>query len=143
VRSRETLIEESDMADPTLHPWTSVEIGDQDLFIPVVPSLVVYTWYVDDEPESTVTHIWQDPGTGIVHHEHVLVAPISFEEAVAKAQEEAPKRNVEKIHVKHARVAKAPPAPATAKAKAAAARKAPAKAKAKAPPKAAGRGRRR
>ena len=88
---------------PTLHPWTSVEIGDQDLFIPVVPSLVVYTWYVDDEPESTITHIWRDDATGIVHHEHVLVAPLSFEEAVALAQEEAPKRNIDKIHVKHAR----------------------------------------
>jgi hypothetical protein len=88
---------------PTLHPWSSVEIGDQDIFTPVLPSLVVYTWYVDDQPESTVTHIWRDEGTGIVHHEYLLLAPVTFEEAVAVAQAEAPKRNVERIHVKHAR----------------------------------------
>jgi hypothetical protein len=87
----------------TLHPWTSVEIGDQDLFTPTLPSQVVYTWYDDAEPESTVMHIWRDAGTGIIHHEHVLVAPLTFEEAVSRAQEEAVKRNVERIHVKHAR----------------------------------------
>ena len=40
---------------PTLLPWTSVAIGDLDVFAPALPSLVVYTWYVDGEPESTVT----------------------------------------------------------------------------------------
>ena len=88
---------------PTLLPWTSVEIGDVDAFLPSLPSLVVYTWYVDDEPESTVTYFWRDPDTGLVHHELVLLAPVGFDEAVTRAREEAPKRSVERIHVKHAR----------------------------------------
>ena len=88
---------------PTLLPWTTVEIGDVDVFSPALPSLVVYTWYVDDEPESTVTFFWRDEDTGMVRHELVLVAPLTFEAAVTRAQEEAPKRSVEKIHVKHAR----------------------------------------
>ena len=33
---------------PTLMPWTTVEIGDVEIFSPSLPSLVVYTWYVDD-----------------------------------------------------------------------------------------------
>jgi len=85
-------------------PWTTVEIGDLDVFAPALPSLVVYTWYVGDEPESTVTYIWRDENTGLVHHEIVHVGPATFEAAVARAQEEAPKRGVERIHVKHARV---------------------------------------
>ena len=88
---------------PTLMPWTTVEIGDLDVFAPALPSLVVYTWYVDDEPESTVTYFWRDDPTGIIHYELVFVAPVPFEEAVTRAQEEAPKRSVERIHVKHAR----------------------------------------
>ena len=88
---------------PTLMPWTTVEIGDLDIFAPALPSLVVYTWYVDDEPESTVTYFWRDDPTGMIHYELVLVAPVPFEEAVTRAQEEAPKRSVERIHVKHAR----------------------------------------
>jgi hypothetical protein len=88
---------------PTLMPWTNVEIGDLDVFAPTLPSLVVYTWYVDDEPESTVTHFWRDENTGAVHHELVHVGPFAFDVAVARAQEEAPKRSVERIHVKHAR----------------------------------------
>ena len=36
---------------PALMPWTTVEIGDVDIFSPSLPSLFVYTWYVDDEPE--------------------------------------------------------------------------------------------
>ena len=39
----------------------------------------------------------------MIHYELVLVAPVTFEEAVTRAQEEAPKRSVERIHVKHAR----------------------------------------
>jgi len=39
----------------------------------------------------------------MIHYELVLVAPVLFEEAVTRAQEEAPKRSVERIHVKHAR----------------------------------------
>lgn len=88
---------------PTLMPWTTVEIGDLDVFAPALPSLVVYTWYVDDEPESTVTYFWRDDPTGMIHYELVFVAPVPFEEAVTRAQEEAPKRSVERIHVKHAR----------------------------------------
>jgi hypothetical protein len=88
---------------PTLMPWTTVEIGDLDVFTPALPSLVVYTWYVDDEPESTVTYFWRDDTTGMIHQELVLVAPVPFEEAVTRAREEAPKRSVERIHVKHAR----------------------------------------
>jgi len=90
---------------PTLMPWNTVEIGDLDIFAPTLPSLVVYTWYVDDEPESTVTFFWQDEDSGVTLHELLLVAPVTFEEAVSHAQEEAPKRKVEKIHVKHARTA--------------------------------------
>jgi hypothetical protein len=84
-------------------PWSTVEIGDVDVFAPALPSLVVYTWYVDDQPESTVTYFWRDENTGLVHHEIVHVGPVTFEAAVARAQEEAPKRGVERIHVKHAR----------------------------------------
>jgi hypothetical protein len=93
---------------PTLMPWTTVEIGDLDVFAPALPSLVVYTWYVDDEPESTVTYFWRDENTGLVHHEIVHVGPATFEAAVARAQEEAPKRGVERIHVKHARSSRKP-----------------------------------
>ena len=93
---------------PTLMPWTIVEIGDLDVFSPTLPSLVVYTWYVEDEPESTVTHFWRDDDTGAVHHELVFVAPVPFAEAVTRAEEEAPKRSVERIHVKHARTSNKP-----------------------------------
>jgi hypothetical protein len=115
---------------PTLIPWTTVEIGDLDVFSPTLPSLVVYTWYVDDEPESSVTYFWRDEATGTVHHEHVLVAPLTFEQAVTRAQEEAPKRSVERIHVKHARSSSKPKAKAKRVAKASATpskRRAPAK----------------
>jgi hypothetical protein len=97
---------------PTLIPWTTVEIGDLDVFAPALPSLVVYTWYVDDEPESTVTYFWRDENTGLVQHEIVHVGPVTFEAAVARAQEEAPKRGVERIHVKHARASNKPAAKA-------------------------------
>ena len=60
---------------PTLMPWTTVEIGDVDIFSPALPSLVVYTWYVDDEPESSVVYFWRDENTGIVHHELAFVGP--------------------------------------------------------------------
>ena len=45
---------------PTLLSWTSVGIGDLDVFIPSPPCLVVYTSYADDQPESTVTFFWQE-----------------------------------------------------------------------------------
>jgi len=87
----------------TLMPWTTVEIGDLDIFSPALPSLVVYTWYVDDKPESSITYFWRDENTGVINHELVLVAPVTFEDAVAQAHVEAPKRSVERIHAKHAR----------------------------------------
>ena len=93
---------------PTLMPWTTVEIGDVDIFSPALPSLVVYTWYVDDEPESSVVYFWRDEDTGTVCHELLFVGPVTFEEAVTHAKEEAPERSVEKIHVKHARQANKP-----------------------------------
>jgi len=88
---------------PTLMPWTTVEIGDVDIFSPSLPSFVVYTWYVDDDPESSVVYFWRDEDTGIVHHELLFVGPATFEAAVTHAEEKAPERSVERIHVKHAR----------------------------------------
>ena len=93
---------------PTLMPWTTIEIGDVDIFSPSLPSLVVYTWYVDDEPESSVVYFWRDEDTGIVHHELLFVGPVTFEAAVTHAKEKAPERSVERIHVKHARQANKP-----------------------------------
>ena len=90
---------------PALMPWTTVEIGDVDIFSPALPSLVVYTWYVDDEPESSVVYFWRDEDTGIVHHELLFIGPATFETAVTHAKEKAPERSVERIHVKHARQA--------------------------------------
>ncbi len=97
---------------PTLMPWNTVEIGDVDIFSPALPSLVVYSWYVDDEPESSVVHFWRDEDTGIVHHELLFVGPATFEAAVTHAKEKAPEHNVERIHVKHARQANKPDAKA-------------------------------
>ena len=118
----------------TLHSWTSVGIGDLDVFLPSPPCLVVYTSYIDDEPESSVTYFWQDESTGALNHELVYQQPVSFETAVAWAQEHAPTRRVERIHVKHARAkkaiepkARAKPAVRRGPAKKAAAKKAPAK----------------
>ena len=93
---------------PTLLPWTSVEIGDLDVFIPSPPCLVVYTSYVDREPESTVTFFWQDESTGIVHQQLLFMEPVPFEAALKWAQEHAPTRDIERIHVKHARTKEAP-----------------------------------
>ncbi len=87
----------------TLLSWTSVGIGDLDVFVPSPPCLVVYTSYSDDEPESSVTYFWQDEGTGMLNHELVYMQPVSFETALAWAQEHAPTRSVERIHVRHAR----------------------------------------
>jgi hypothetical protein len=65
--------------------------------------LVVYTSYADDEPESTVTFIWQEETNGIVHHQLLFMEPVPFETALKWAEEHAPTRNIERIHVKHAR----------------------------------------
>jgi len=119
----------------TLLSWTSVGIGDLDVFIPSTPCLVVYTSYEDGKPESSVTYFWQDQSSGALNHELVYQQPVSFETAVAWAQDHAPTRNVERIHVRHARAkraagpkAKARPAVKRGAAKKAAARKkAPAK----------------
>ena len=32
---------------PTLLPWTTIAIGDLEIFAPAVPCLVVNTWYID------------------------------------------------------------------------------------------------
>jgi hypothetical protein len=88
---------------PTLMPWTTVEIGDLDIFSPALPCFVVYTWYVDDEPESSVVYFWRDEDTATVQHELLFVGPATFETAVTHAREKAPERSVERIHVKHAR----------------------------------------
>jgi hypothetical protein len=100
---------------PTLLSWTSVGIGDLDVFIPSPPCLVVYTSYADDQPESTVTFFWQEEDTGIVHHQLLFMEPVPFETALKWAQEHAPTRNIERIHVKHAR--KREPAKLTARVK--------------------------
>ena len=85
----------------TLVPWATIEVGDLDIFAPAVPCLVVHTWYLDGEPDSTVTYFWQDEATGLINHEIVFAEPVSFEAALAWAQEHAPTRGVERIHVKH------------------------------------------
>jgi len=85
----------------TLVPWTTFEIGDLEIFTPTLPCLVVHTWYMDGEADSTVTYFWLDEATGLVNHELVFAEPVSFEAALAWAQEHAPTRGVERIHVKH------------------------------------------
>ncbi len=107
----------------TLLSWTSVGIGDLDVFAPSPPCLVVYTSYADGRPESSVTYFWQDENTGILHHQLLYMEPAPFETALAWAQEHAPTRGVERIHVKHARAKKL----AQPKARAKPARKAAAK----------------
>jgi hypothetical protein len=91
----------------TLLSWTSLGIGDLDVFLPSPPCLVVYTSYEDGKPESSVMYIWQHEKTGALHHELVYQQEVPFETAVAWAQEHAPTRNVERIHVKHVRAKKA------------------------------------
>jgi len=88
---------------PKLLPWTSVEVGDLDIFAPAVPCLFVYTWYLDGEPDSTVTYFWQDEDTGIIHHELLFNAPVSYEEAMDWAQQHAATSDIQRIHVRHAR----------------------------------------
>lgn len=87
----------------TLLPWSNVEIGDLDVFMPALPALVVYTWYVDDEPESTVTYFSQDEDMGAVKQEILFIEPVGFDEAVDWAQNFATNRKIDRIHVKHAR----------------------------------------
>jgi hypothetical protein len=103
----------------TVLSLTSVGIGDVELFMPSPPCLVVNTFYVDDEPESSVVYVWQDAETGELKSELVYMQPVPFETALAWAEENAPARSVERIHARHA--AKHEPKP---KRKAAAKRKA-------------------
>jgi len=99
----------------TLLSWTSVGIGDLDVFVPSPPCLVVYTSYSNGKPESSVTYFWQDENTGLLHHQVLFMEPVTFETALAWAQEHAPTRNIERIHVKHARAKKLPEPKAGAK----------------------------
>ncbi len=115
----------------TVLSLTSVGIGDVELFMPSPPCLVVNTFYVDGEPESSVVHVWQDAETGELKSELVYMQPVPFETALAWAEENAAARSVERIHARHAAKAKPKPAPkrrparkAAAKAKAAPKRKA-------------------
>jgi hypothetical protein len=85
----------------TLIPWTTIEVGELEIFTPAVPCLVVNTWYADGEPVSTVTYFWQDEKTGLINHQIVFAEPVGFEDALAWAQDHAPTRGVERIHVKH------------------------------------------
>ncbi len=86
-----------------LLPWSSAEIGDLDIFAPAVPCLLVNTWYIDGEPESTVSYFWQDETTGMIHHELLFNAPVSYEEAVDWGLAHASASEIERIHVRHAR----------------------------------------
>ena len=122
---------------------TSLGIGDLDVFMPSPPCLVVYTSYEDGKPESSVMYIWQHERTGALHHEIVFQAEVPFETAVAWAQEHAPTRNVERIHVKHVRAKRATKPKARAAAKRGPAMKEAAKKAAPAKRAAAAKGRRR
>ncbi len=103
----------------TLLPWSSIEIGDLDIFTPSPPCLLVHTSYIDGEPESSVTYFWQDEDTGLLNHEVLFLKPVSFDEALTWAQEHAEDKSIERIHVKHGRAA-AVAAPTTKKMTAAA-----------------------
>jgi len=130
----------------TVLSLTSVGIGDMELFMPSPPCLVVNTFYVDGEPESSVSYVWQDPETGELRSELAYMQPVAFETALAWAEAHAPTRSVERIHTRHAKPEPKPvPAPkprsarkAAAKRKAtpkkAATRKAPARKPTRKPP---------
>jgi hypothetical protein len=95
----------------TVLSLTSVGIGDVELFMPSPPCLVVNTFYVDGEPESSVVYVWQDAETGELKAELVYMQPVPFETALAWAEENAPTRSVERIHTRHAAKAEPKPAP--------------------------------
>ena len=94
----------------TVLSLTSVGLGDVELFMPSPPCLVVNTFYVDGEAESSVVYVWQDAESGELKSELVYMQPVPFETALAWAEEHAPTRSVERIHARHA----AKPAPKTA-----------------------------
>lgn len=117
----------------TLLSLTSVGIGDLELFMPSPPCLVVNTFYVGGEPESSVTYVWRDESTGALRHELVYQQSAPFETALAWAEENAPTRSIERIHVRHALHTRTPARKATTRkppkkpARKAAAKTAPAK----------------
>jgi len=94
----------------TVLSLTSVGLGDVELFMPSPPCLVVNTFYVDGEAESSVVYVWQDAESGELKSELVYMQPVPFETALAWAEEHAPTRSVERIHARHA----AKPEPKTA-----------------------------
>jgi len=95
----------------TVLSLTRVGIGDVDLFMPSPPCLVVNTFYVDGEAESSVTYVWRDEETGELRSELIYMQPAGFEAALAWAKEHAPTRNVERIHTRHAPKAEPKPEP--------------------------------
>ena len=124
----------------TLLSLTSVGIGDLELFMPSPPCLVVNTFYVGGEPESSVTYVWRDESTGALRHELVYQQSAPFETALAWAEENAPTRSIERIHVRHALHTRTPARKATTRkppkkpARKAAAKTAPASSPAKKAP---------
>jgi hypothetical protein len=95
----------------TVLSLTSVGIGDVELFVPSPPCLVVNTFYVDGEPESSVVYVWQDAATGELKSDLIYMQPAPFETALAWAEEHAPTRSVERIHTRHAAKAEPKTAP--------------------------------
>ena len=112
---------------PTLLPWSSLEFGDLDVFVPSIPSLLVYTWYEGDEPQSVVVNFWQDSDTGVIQSELLMQGPLTYDEALAWAQSHATKRDIARIHAKHSKPARKTRHRKAAKAKA----RKPARAKSK------------
>jgi len=108
----------------TVLSLTSVGIGDVELFVASPPCLVVNTFYVDGEPESSVAYVWQNAETGELKSEILYMQPVAFETALAWAEENAATRSVERIHTRHAAKAKVKTAARKAPAKRRAVRKA-------------------
>jgi len=90
---------------PILLPWTSTRLDDLDALAPTTPCLFVYTWYLDDLPDSAVTRFWQDEATGAIQSELLQNAPVTYDEAVGWALEQATVHRIERIHVWDARTA--------------------------------------
>ena len=86
----------------TVLSLTSVGMGDVELFMPSPPCLIVNTFYVDGEPESSVVYVWQGAETGELKSELIYMQPVPFETALTWAEEHAPTRSVERIHTRHA-----------------------------------------
>jgi hypothetical protein len=84
-----------------LVPWATIEIGDLEIFAPGVPCLVVNTWYIDGSAGQHRDLLLAGQATGLINHEIVFAGSVGFDAALAWAQEHAPTRGVERIHVKH------------------------------------------